>query len=421
MAKLTDGIAEFLFERNEDHTWRSRRVVEVESGRVTLPFVSVDDHLCEPPEVFVGRLPARFAELTPRVVRGEDHCDYWLFEGQRVAIGGGNVAAGWVTEDWYNGPIALDDARPGTYDIHARVADMDLNGVLASLCFPSMVFGFAGQLFGKLKDRDFGLAALRAYNDWIAEAWAGPYPDRIIPCQVTWLLDPEVAAGEVRRNAARGFKAVAFTEKPDKLGLAPIADAVWDPFLAACAETETVINLHTGSSSEILPGGLAINGFVAALEWLQTAQVPLRFPDIKIVMSEGGIGWVPMLIDQLVYRRRHEKLPDSFVHWPPGAPPPEEVLRRNFWFTSFYDPSTLAARQHIGVDRIMFESDYPHPDSSWPDSQDFLAAQMQGFPPDDIDRLTWRNAAQVYRHPVTPEILTGAQAEAVATGEAKYG
>jgi predicted TIM-barrel fold metal-dependent hydrolase len=315
------------------------------------------------------------------------------------------VAAGWVTEDWSNGPIALEDARLGTYDIHARVADMDLNGVMASLCFPSMVFGFAGQLFGKLQDREFGLAALRAYNDWIVESWAGPYPDRIIPCQVAWLWDPQVAAKEIRRNAARGFKAVAFSEKPDKLGLPAIADPVWDPFLGACAETATVINLHTGSSSEILPGGLAINGLVAAQEWLQTAQVPLRFPDIKIVMSEGGIGWVPMLLDQLVYRRRHEKLPDSFVHWPQGAPPPDEVLLRNFWFTSFYDPSTLGLRHRIGVDRIMFESDYPHPDSSWPDSQAFLAAQVAGLPASDIERLTWRNAAEVYRHPITPELL----------------
>jgi predicted TIM-barrel fold metal-dependent hydrolase len=406
MPKLIDGIADYLLEREKDHTWRPRQVLQVQPQPMTLPFISVDDHLCEPPDVFEGRLPARFKDVTPRVVRGEDGCDYWVFEGQRVAIGGGNVAAGWVTEDWYNGPIALEDARPGTYDIHARVVDMDLNGVMASMCFPSMVFGFAGQLFGKLKDHQFGLAALRAYNDWIAEGWAGPYPDRIIACQVAWLLDPQVAASEIRRNAERGFKAVAFTEKPDKLGLPPIADPAWDPFLAACAETGTVINLHTGSSSEILPGGLAINGFVAALEWLQTAQVPLRFPDIKIVMSEGGIGWVPMLIDQLVYRRRHEKLPDNFVHWPTGAPPPEDVLRRNFWFTSFYDPSTLAVRDRIGVDRIMFESDYPHPDSSWPNSQTFLAAQVRGFPQADIDRLTWQNAADVYRHAITPPTLT---------------
>jgi predicted TIM-barrel fold metal-dependent hydrolase len=224
---------------------------------------------------------------------------------------------------------------------------------------------------------------------------------------VAWLLDPEIAAGEIRRNSARGFKAVAFSENPSKLGLPPVADPHWDPFLGACQDTDTVINLHTGSSSEILPGGLAINGFVTALDWLQTAKVPLRFPHIKVVLSEGGIGWLPLLIDQLVYRRRHEKLPDSLFHWVAGAPPPDEVLRRNFWFTSFYDPMTLALRHEIGIDKIMFESDYPHPDSSWPDTQAFLGRQVAGFPQEDVDRLTWRNAAEVYRHPVSPPHSNG--------------
>jgi predicted TIM-barrel fold metal-dependent hydrolase len=218
-----------------------------------------------------------------------------------------------------------------------------------------------------------------------------------------------VAADEIRCNAGRGFKAVAFTENPGKLGLPPIADTQWDPFLGACQDTGTVINLHTGSSSEMLPGGLAINGFVAALDWLQTAKVPLRFPEIKIVLSEGGIGWVPMLLDQLVYRRRHEKLPDSLNNWVTGAPPPDEVLRRNFWFTSFYDPTTLAVRHAIGIEKIMFESDYPHPDSSWPDTQAFLGAQVAGLPQADIDRLTWRNAAEVYRHPVSLPGASGSQ------------
>ncbi len=415
--ELTDGIADFLTQMHEGRTRPRPRIRSVEQRELTMPFISVDDHLCEPPDAFVGRLPRKFEDLTPRVVVGDDGCDYWTFEDERVAIGGANVAAGWEVEDWYHGPISLADARPGTFDIHARIQDMNLNGAIASMGFPSMVFGFAGQLFMKLKDHDFGVAAMRAYNDWIAEGWAGPYPERIIPCQVTWLLDACVAAQEVRRNAARGFKAVAFTENPAKLGLASIADRSWDPFLAACAETGTAINLHTGSSSEILPGGLAINGFVAAMDWLLAGQVALRFPDIKIVMAEGGIGWVPMLLDRLFYKRRHDKVPDTFHNWPGTAPTPEEVLHRNFWFTSFFDPSAIVLRTHIGVDKIMFESDYPHQDSSWPDTQAFLSSQVQSVPQEDVDLMTWKNAANLYRLSVTPATLVAARAQADAVTE----
>ncbi|MHB8329166.1 MAG: amidohydrolase family protein [Acidimicrobiales bacterium] len=150
---------------------------------------------------------------------------------------------------------------------------------------------------------------------------------------------------------------------------------------------------------------------MAAIDWLETERIPLRFPEIRIVMAEGGIGWVPMLIDRLVYRRRFERLPQSLDPWPGTAPPPEEALRRNFRFTSFFDPSTLDRRHQIGIDNILFESDYPHQDSSWPDSQLFLASQMQDYSPEDVERLAWRNAAALYGLSVTPETLIDARRE----------
>jgi predicted TIM-barrel fold metal-dependent hydrolase len=268
-----------------------------------------------------------------------------------------------------------------------------------------MVFGFAGQLFMRLSNRELGLAATRAYNEWIDEKWAAPYPSRIIKCQVTWLLDPEVAAGEIYRNAAREFKAVTFPDDPAALGLPPISDECWDPFLGACEETETAINLHVGSSSRSLPGGLMIHGLVAARLWMESAHVPLRFPNIKLVMAEGGCGWVPMWIDQLNWHLRHAQLPSEFYHWPRDAMPPDEVIRRNFFFTTYYDPSILALREQIGIDNIMFESDYPHEDSSWPNTQSFLAEQIGSLPQDEIEKLAWKNAACLYRLSVTPHSL----------------
>lgn len=375
------------------------------------PIISVDDHVIEPPDAFTGRLPARFAAVGPRVER-DGAVDYWVFGDERVPLLGVEGIQSWEPGKGHLGPITFDQFRPGVWKIEDRVKDMEANGVIGSLNFPSAIFGFAGQRFMRMKDRELGLASMRAYNDWMIESWTGPHPDRIIPCQITWLPDPVVAAAEIRRNAERGFKAVAFSENPEKLGLPSIYKEDWDPFLRACAETGTVINLHVGSSSEtmfpssdsdlaVLGVLFPVNGFAAATDWL-FAKIPLRFPDVKIVLSEGGIGWVPILLDRLSYMGRDDDRRAAF-----GGMTPVEVFRRNFWFTTFSDERTLALRAEIGVERIMFETDFPHSDSSWPDSQAIVGAQLAGVPQSEANRMTFQNAAELYRHPLPPELASG--------------
>ena len=372
--------------------------------------VSVDDHLIEPPDVFVGRMPARFNDVAPRVIR-RDGADWWQFEDELVPLLGSDAIQSWEPGKGYLGPVTFEELRPATWNIEDRIRDMDINGVAASLNFPSAPFGFAGQVFMRMKDRELGLASMRAFNDWIYEEWSAPYPDRIIPCQVTWLHDPELAAEEIERNAARGFKAVSFSENPWKLGLPSMHQPHWDPFLRACEETGTVINLHVGSSSEtFVPGPdslsvlgilFPINGFAACADWLY-AGVPARFPKIKIALSEGGIGWVPMMLDRIEYTSRH----GTRASLPFGDSSPVELLRRNFWFTTFSDPRTLALRHEVGLNRIMVETDYPHSDSSWPDTQELLTRQLRDVPADEAELMTWRNAADLYRHPVDPAQAT---------------
>jgi predicted TIM-barrel fold metal-dependent hydrolase len=373
------------------------------------PVISVDDHAIEPADTFTGRLPARFADRGPRIER-QGAADYWAFEDDRVPLLGVEGIQSWEPGKGHFGPIAYEQFRPSMWNIDDRVKDMEVNGVIGSLNFPSAIFGFAGQRFMRMKDPALGLASMRAYNDWIIESWTAPHPDRIIPCQITWLPDPEVAAAEIRRNAERGFKAVAFSENPEKLGLPSIYKEDWDPFFRACEETGTVINLHVGSSSEtmfpssdsdlaVLGVLFPVNGFAAAADWL-FAKIPLRFPGVKIVLSEGGIGWVPILLDRLSYMARNDDRRAAF-----GGMTPIEVFRRNFWFTTFSDERTLALRTEIGVDRIMFETDFPHTDSSWPNTQSIVAAQLAGVPKVDADRMTFRNAAALYRHPLPPDLI----------------
>jgi predicted TIM-barrel fold metal-dependent hydrolase len=301
-------------------------------------------------------------------------------------------------------PARFDEMRPGCWDIDARIRDMDLAGIDASLCFPSLLAGFAGTVFSRSKDPELGLACVRAWNDWHHDVWAGTYPGRMIPLQIPWLADPVAAAAEIRRNADRGFRAVSFAENPSNLGLPSVHTEHWDPFLVACEETETVVCLHTGSAAwtaatspgaplELMTTLFPVNALAATADWLW-ARIPLRFPNLRIALSEGGIGWVPMLLDRLDYVMSHSATGGGA--WT-GDMSPSDALRRTFWFCTIDDPSTLGARHRIGVDHIMVETDYPHADSSWPDTQELLASRLAGIPDDEVRMITHENASRLFR------------------------
>ena len=371
--------------------------------------ISVDDHLVEPPGMFEGRVPKRFAELAPRAVRdAEGGSEYWLYDGRKHYKVGLNAVVGKPLHQRTFDPARFDEMRLGAYDIHARVHDMDLNGVYASVCFPSSLAGFAGQRYQLgASDRELALAVVRAANDWHLEEWAGTYPGRMIALQLPWLLDPVAAAAEVRANAARGFTAVTFPELPERLGLPSLHTGYWDPFLGACADTGTVVCLHAGSSSSApatssgAPSdtiGVLFFGWAmfAAVDWLYS-KIPVRFPEIKICLSEGGIGWVAGLLDRLDHVGRYQRI---FGTWEGIDLTPREVMQRNFWFCTIDDHAGLEQRHHIGVDHIMVESDYPHQDGTWPDTQAIVWSQIGSFPPQEIERIAWRNAADLFRHPV---------------------
>jgi predicted TIM-barrel fold metal-dependent hydrolase len=377
-----------------------------------LPIISVDDHLVEPPDMFVGRIPARFVDAGPRVVEEDDGTEHWLYDGQRHYKVGLNAVVGKPLEQRSFDPTRFDEMRRGAWDIHARVHDMDLNGVYASVNFPSSLAGFAGQRYQLgVSDPELARAVVRAANDWHHDVWAGTYPGRIVPIQIPWLLDPVEGAAEIRANAERGFRAVTFPELPERLGLPSLHTGYWDPFMAACAETGTVVCLHVGSSStaprpssdspsDVI--GVLFFGWAmfAAVDWLYS-KLPVRFPELKICLSEGGIGWVAGLLDRLDHVGRYQTI---FGTWDGVEPTPREVMQRNFWFCTIDDIAGLEQRHHIGVDHLLVESDYPHQDGTWPDTQAVLWEQLGSFPRDEVERICWRNASALFQHPVPESV-----------------
>jgi predicted TIM-barrel fold metal-dependent hydrolase len=370
-----------------------------------LVLVSVDDHVVEPPGMFDAHVPARWRDRAPRVVHKvgpNGGFDVWSFDGRDVPNIALNAVAGRPSHRYGIDPTSFDELRPGCYDVHARVMDMSANGVLGSMCFPSFP-QFCGQLFARTEDKDLALVMLQAYNDWHIDEWCGAYPERFIPLALPPIWDPELMAVEVARVAAKGCHAITFSENPAKLGYPSWHDPHWDPFFAACSDHGTVICLHIGSSSDMVV--TAMNAPVTVQMSLQPlnivqcaadiiwSRVPTEFPDLRFALSEGGIGWVPYFLERCEFTYEHHR---AWTGVDLGTRTPTQVFRDHVITCFIDDPSGLELRDHIGVERITWECDYPHSDSTWPRSPEVLAPSLAGLSRPEVDAITHANATRLF-------------------------
>src|SRR5215831_6156701 len=287
--------------------------------------ISVDDHVVEPADVWQTRLPTKYLDVGPRVERaplgemtfvggnfsyakGEGNpCDWWHYEDKKIPQTRLSAAVGFDRDEVKITAITYEEMRPGCYDPKARLQDMDVNWVEASLSFPTFP-RFCGQTFMEAKDRELAEACVYAYNDWMVEEWCGDSGGRLIPLPIIPLWDAELAAAEVRRNAARGARAVCFSEIPAVLGLPSIHTGQWDPFFAACADTGTVVCMHIGSSSKMpatsgdapvaVAATLSFGNAMSSLTDFLFSGVLVRFPTLKLAYSEGQIGWIPYILER---------------------------------------------------------------------------------------------------------------------------
>ncbi len=365
--------------------------------------VSVDDHVVEPPDMFERHVPARYRDRAPRVVRKADGSDVWVFEGTPVPNIGLNAVAGRPPEEYGMEPTSFEQLRPGCYDVHERVRDMNANGVLASMCFPSFP-SFCGQLFARQKDKELALAMLRAYNDWHVDEWCGSYPGRFIPLSLPPIWDPRLMAEEVRRVARRGCHAMSFTENPEKLGYPSVHSEHWDPFWEACCDEGTVVAIHIGSGA-----GMAFTSMDAPVDVMITLQpihilscaadllwsrVLRRYDGLRFALSEGGIGWIPYFLERADYVYQHHRY---WTHQSFGKKLPSEVFREHVITCFIDDPVGVRNRHAVGLDTITWECDYPHSDTTWPRAPETLARSLEGVPDDEVDQITHANALRHFR------------------------
>ena len=384
--------------------------------------VSVDDHVVEPAHVWERWLPAKHRDKAPRIERrgigtmrhvgggtyeqtfdpDGPQADCWVYE-DLVYIHKRHVAAvGFDRDDMTMSPMTYDEMRPGCYEPKARVDDMELNWVEASLSFPSFP-RFCGQTFLEAKDRELADACVYAYNDWMVDEWCGDSDGRLIPLPIIPLWDAELAAAEVRRNAARGAHAVCFSEIPAVLGLPSIHTGDWDPFFAACAETRTVVCMHIGSSSKMpatsadapvaVAATLSFGNAMSSLTDFLFSGVLVRFPDLKLAYSEGQIGWIPYILERAddvwLEHRAWGGVRDIVPE------PPSTYYYRQVFGCFFRDRHGIESLQRVGVDNTTFETDYPHTDSTWPHTKKVAQELMAGLPDDVVYKLVRGNAIRM--------------------------
>ena len=365
--------------------------------------ISVDDHIVEPPDMFKNHLSKKYQDEAPRLVHNADGSDTWQFRDIVIPNVALNAVAGRPKEEYGIEPQGLDEIRKGCFDVDERVKDMNAGGILGSMCFPSFP-GFAGRLFAT-EDPEFSLALVQAYNDWHVEEWCGAYPARFIPMTLPVIWDAEACAAEVRRNAKRGVHSLTFSENPSAMGYPSFHSDYWTPLWEALVDTETVMNVHIGSS-----GRLAITAPDAPMDVMITLQpmnivqaaadllwsAPIKkYPTLKIALSEGGTGWIPYFLDRA---DRTYEMHSTWTGQDFGKQKPSEVFREHFLTCFISDPVGVQLRDQIGTDNICWEADYPHSDSMWPDAPEELDAVLKKYdvPDSDINKMTYENAMKWY-------------------------
>jgi predicted TIM-barrel fold metal-dependent hydrolase len=392
------------------------------------PVVDVDAHVVEPAHIWSSRLPAKYRDIGPRIVlapggtpklvgggyieepgtAGPDVA-WWFYGDHRYSVKRLIAAAGYPAEEISMDGITFDDMRPGCWEPGARLADMDLNGVEAQLCFPNYP-RFAGQLFLRGEDRALARLCVEAYNDWMVEEWCAPTGGRLIPLCLVPLWDADLAAAEVRRNAARGVSAVAFSELPTYLDLPSIYSGYWDPFLQACEETATVICMHIGSGTKTPQGApdgpdavaatIIFGNSITSMTDMFFSGVFHRYPNLKVLYAEAQIGWIPYLLERAddVWET-HRGWSDSMANCPE---PPSSYYRDHVFSCFFKDRVGVEMLERAGPRNVMFETDYPHQDGTWPNSRRAAAEQFGHLDEPTIRRLARGNAIELFDLALAP-------------------
>lgn len=366
--------------------------------------VSVDDHVVEPPDMFKNHMPASLLDKAPKMTTMKGNNDSWEFEGRVVPNFGLNAVVGRPRNEYGMEPSSYSQIREGCFDVKARVDDMNVNGILGSICFPTFPH-FAGTWFLDAKDKNLTKLVISAYNDWHIDEWCGAAPGRFIPVCILPLWDIDACVAEAKRIAAKGCRTISFPDNPAAKKLPSVHSDHWDPLWKVMEEHRIVISTHIGSGAQppYSSSDAPIDTWIvnmplfianATTDWLYSP-VFKKFPDLKICLSEGGIGWVPYLLERADFTFEHH---GAWTNADFGGMKPSELFKKNFITCFIDDKFGLHSTDFLNVDMVTYECDYPHSDTLWPQAPEVLWESIKHLPTEMIDRITHQNVMREFRY-----------------------
>ncbi len=372
--------------------------------------IDADSHITEPADVWTSRVPAKYRDDVPHVVR-DGKAENWVLQGERLTPVGVTAPAGWPTfpPDY---PPTYQDCHPGAYDAKARLDYMDEAGIWAQVLYPN-VGGFGSQNFLKLDDDDLKLLCVSAYNDFLLE-WSSADTRRLLPVVATPFWDIDATVKEVERCIEAGARGILFTGEPQRYGLPVMGARHWDPLWDLARSARLPIHFHIGNAGSTLeeasPQRYAEHGVAAAQSYtavslfmkngvqcsdLITSGVLNRYPDLKFVSVESGIGWLPFMLEATDYswlgafRPGRERTAEDTL--------PSELFRQSvfvtYWFESVAPQNFLDV---IPIDNVLFETDFPHTTCLFGNIPETIESGLGHVDAEVRDKILWKNAAQLY-------------------------
>jgi len=374
--------------------------------------IDADTHITEPGDLWTSRLPARFQDSAPHIVRDpETGVDNWrIGDSETLLPVGFTAVAGWP-EPFPAAPRNMDEVPKAAYDASARLEYMDRVGIWAMALYPN-VGGFGSQAFLNLEDPELMLACVRAYNDFLID-WISPDPRRFIPIMATPFWDVEASVAEIERCAKLGHKGVLFSGEPQSHGMPILGNRHWDPLWSAASDCGLPVSFHIGAGN--FDGGFSperaeamgaggTNGYVAVSLFLDNGKqltdllfsgVLPRFPELKFLSVESGIGFIPFVLEACDYTFEYGKV---YRDRPEFALKPSEYFARQVYGCYIFEehaPRELMDR--IGVDNVLFETDYPHPVCLYGNVREKIDAALGGASDSVRNKVLFENSAKLYQ------------------------
>jgi uncharacterized protein len=383
--------------------------------------IDADTHVTETPDLWTSRAPARMRDRVPRIETGANGTQQWVLgKSKGLMLGADNrdvlETQGIATTDglgsFKNPPKSFQEMHPGAYDPKARLKYMDEMGIWTMVMYPN-VGGFGAQDFLRLDDPELMLTCVQIYNDWQTE-WASTDSRRLLPITSIPFWDVAAATIEVRRCAAMGHRGILFTGEPQSFGQPLLGDAHWNPLWEVAVELGLPISFHIGSGAmpksamidRIAAYGRAATYTMGAINLaLQNAYqvsdlimsgVLARYPTIKFVSVESGIGWIPFVLEAMDYQFHGNNVREERPEF--DLLPSEYFARNVYACCSFEKVALRRLINEIGADNVMFETDFPHPTSLYGDE---VHARIEGGLSDCEEtirrKILWQNAQKLYK------------------------